>query len=44
MTNRSNKGKVGLNALANIPNGKISVDWLSLSYNSFIIKCKTAIP
>ena len=43
MIMRSNKLKVGLNALANRLNninGKIKLTWLNLSYESFKIKCK----
>ena len=43
MTLKSNKSKVGLNAMANrlsILNGKIPLEWLRLSRNSFKIKCK----
>ena len=40
---RSNSLKVGLNALANrlaTINGKIELNWLNLSYESFKVKCK----
>ena len=44
MTHKTNIYKVGLNALANrlsILNGKIPLEWLNLSYQTYKIKCKT---
>ena len=46
ITHKTNTNKVGLNALANrlyILNGKIPLDWLNLSVNSFKTKCKIEI-
>ena len=46
MTLKSNKGKVGLNALANrlsVLNGKIPLNWLRLNLDLFKIKFKTAL-
>ena len=43
MTRKENKLKVGLNSVSNrffYLNGKIELDWLNLSYNSYKIKCK----
>ena len=42
-TNRINRLKVGMNLLSNrlcIINNKIDLDWLSLSINSYKVKCK----
>ena len=46
ITHKTNKNKVGLNALANrlyILNGRIPLDWLNLSINSFKTKCRIEI-
>ena len=43
ITRKENKLKVGLNSVSNrffYLNGKIELDWLNLSYNSYKIKCK----
>ena len=43
ISSKSNKKKVGLNAMANrlyILNGKIPLDWLNLTIDSYKVKCK----
>ena len=43
IVNKMNNYRVGINALSNrfwYLNGKINLDWLNLSVNSFKIKCK----
>ena len=43
ISNKTNNYKVGMNALSNrlwYLNGKIQLDWLGQSFNSFKIKCK----
>ena len=46
MSHKTNTYKVGLNALANrltSLNGKIPLEWLNLSYQSYKIKCKNLL-
>ena len=43
ITNKTNNYRIGMNALSNwlwYLNGKIKLDWLNLTINSFKIKCK----
>ena len=43
ITNKANRVRVGMNAFSNRAwhiNGKINLDWLNLSYNSYKVKCK----
>ena len=42
-TNKNNKKKVGMNALANrfwVLNGKIPLAWFNMSFETFKVKCK----
>ena len=43
ISNKTNNYKVGMNSLSNrlwFLNGKIQLDWLGQSFDSFKIKCK----
>jgi hypothetical protein len=43
MSRKSNNKRVGLNAFANrvyILNGRIPLDWLNMSINTFKVHCK----
>ena len=43
MTSKANRLKVGMNLISNrlyYLNGKIEMDWLNLSYNTYKVKCK----
>ena len=43
ITNKTNKYKVGMNELSNrlwYLNGKIKLDWLNLTFDSFKVNCK----
>ena len=46
MTSKANRLKVGMNLISNrfyYLNGKIEMDWLNLSYNTYKVKCKKNI-
>ena len=43
MTSKGNRLKVGMNTISNRfynLNGKIDMDWLNLTYNTYKVKCK----
>ena len=43
MTSKANRLKVGMNQISNrfyYLNGKIELDWLNLSYDTYKVKCK----
>ena len=47
MTNKTNRLKIGMNILSNrlwYLNGKIDLNWLNMSFQTYKIKCKKTFP